>query len=63
MKKSVYVLGFLALFTLSTASLFKIMHWPYAGILIFSGFIVLILITLPLYFYNKYKAQTLKYQS
>lgn len=54
---------FITALLIITGSLFKIMHWPFAGILIFSGFIVLILITLPLYFYNKYKAQTLKYQS
>ncbi|MBD3863504.1 hypothetical protein [Olleya marilimosa] len=55
MKKSVYVLGFLALFTLSTASLFKIMHWPYAGILIFIGFFLLNFGFLPTLFYKLYK--------
>ncbi|WP_397363296.1 hypothetical protein [Olleya sp. R77988] len=55
MKKSVYVLGFLAIFTLSTASLFKIMHWPYAGILIFIGFILFNFGFLPTLFYKLYK--------
>ena len=57
------ILEFITAFIIITGSLFKIMHWPYAGILIFSGFLFLICITLPLYFYNKYKEQTLKYQS
>ncbi|MEQ3664067.1 MULTISPECIES: hypothetical protein [unclassified Olleya] len=60
MKKSVYVLGFLALFTLSTASLFKIMHWPYAGILIFVGFLLLNFGFLPTLFYKLYKKDAIK---
>ncbi|MEM5539926.1 hypothetical protein [Olleya sp. AS48] len=60
MKKSVYVLGFLALFTLSTASLFKIMHWPYAGILIFVGFLLLNFGFLPTLFYKLYKIDAIK---
>ncbi|MEL0644581.1 hypothetical protein V6251_09325 [Olleya sp. Ti.3.14] len=60
MKKSVYVLGFLALFTLSTASLFKIMHWPYAGILIFLGFLLFNFGFLPTLFYKLYKKDAIK---
>ncbi|WP_292943851.1 hypothetical protein [Olleya sp. UBA1516] len=60
MKKSVYVLGFLALFTLSTASLFKIMHWPYAGILIFVGFLLFNFGFLPTLFYKLYKKDAIK---
>ncbi len=60
------LLSFLELITamlIATGSLFKIMHWPYAGMLIFIGFVCLILMTLPLYFYSKHKDQSLKYQS
>ncbi|WGD34008.1 hypothetical protein [Olleya sp. YS] len=48
---------------IAIGSLFKIMHWPYASIMLLLGFMLLILITLPVYFYNKYKEKTLKYQS
>lgn len=55
MKRSVYVLGFLATFLLSMGLLFKMMHWPYANILMCSGFIFLNFGLLPVYFYHKYR--------
>ena len=57
MKKSVYVLGFLAFFTLSTALMFKIMHWPYAGIMIFTGFMLFNFGFLPTLFYKLYTTE------
>jgi len=57
MKKSVYVLGFLALFTLSTAFLFEIMRWPYAGILIIVGFALFNFGFLPTLFYKLYRVE------
>ena len=56
MKRAVYLIGFLASFTISTGFIFKIMHWPYANMLMLTGFIALNIGFLPLYFYNKYKA-------
>jgi hypothetical protein len=38
-----------------TGTLFKVMHWPYASWILFIGFVFLILLALPLYFYSKYK--------
>ena len=55
MKKSVYVLGFIALFTLSTAALFEIMNWPYAGWIIFIGYLLFNFGFLPTLFYKLYK--------
>ncbi len=55
MKKSVYVLGFIASFLLSMGILFKLMHWPAASILIFTGFVLLNFGFLPAFFYQKYK--------
>ncbi|MFK7749661.1 MAG: hypothetical protein AB8B65_14790 [Kordia sp.] len=46
-----------------TGCFFKIMQWPYAGLILFSGFALLILLALPLYFYTRYKEKLLKYQS
>lgn len=56
MKRAVYLTGFLASFIISTGIIFKMMHWPYAGIIMFTGFIALNIGFLPLYFYDKYKA-------
>ncbi|MFD1062722.1 hypothetical protein ACFQ1Q_05645 [Winogradskyella litorisediminis] len=51
--------AFSALF-IATGVLFKWMHWPFASILLFSGFIILILIVIPLFFYDRYKSSTHK---
>lgn len=57
-----FVIGFLNAIFITTGSLFKIMHWPYAGKILVFGFTLLLFITLPLYFYTKYKDESLKYQ-
>lgn len=56
MKRTVNLLGFLTCFMLSTAFLFKMMHWPWAGIIMFLGFLLLNFGFLPVYFFQKYKA-------
>ncbi len=53
MKTTLNILGFLATFMLSTGIMFKIFHWPYAGIILFSGFIILNLGFLPIYFFRR----------
>ncbi|MES2485510.1 MAG: hypothetical protein V4581_06120 [Bacteroidota bacterium] len=54
-QKAVYISGFIAAFLMSTGSIFKIMHWPGASMLLLVGFVVLNLIFLPLFFYHRYK--------
>ena len=54
-QKVVYLFGFISTFTLLLGTLFKIMHWPWASILLFIGFFVLFFGYLPLYFYQRYK--------
>ncbi|MBN2869081.1 MAG: hypothetical protein JXK08_10440 [Flavobacteriaceae bacterium] len=56
MKKSVYVLGFIALFILSTGLMFKSMHWPFAGIITIVGFVLFNFMFLPTLFYKLYKS-------
>jgi hypothetical protein len=56
MKKSVYVLAFISCFLISTAVLFKIMHWPSASVMLVSGVVFLNFGFLPAFFYQKYKA-------
>jgi hypothetical protein len=56
MKRAIYLIGFLATFTLSTGFIFKLMHWPGASVMMLTGFILLDIGFLPMYFYDKYKA-------
>lgn len=55
MKKSMIVSGAFAVFILVMGAIFKIGHWPGAGILIFSGMVVFSLVFLPLVFLLKTK--------
>ena len=50
--------GALSALFITVGILFKIMHWPFASILLFSGFIILILFVIPLFFYDRYKTKT-----
>ena len=56
MKRTVYLSVFITLFILSTGFMFKMMHWPGANILMMSGFLLLNFVSMPMYFYQKYKA-------
>lgn len=56
MKRSIYLFGFLASFLLSSGFIFKMMHWPAANLLIFSGFLVLNFAFLPVYFFEKFRS-------
>ena len=51
----VYVTGYISATLISAGSIFKIMHWPGASILLALGFMVLITIFFPLFFYSRYK--------
>lgn len=54
-QKLIYIFGFTTAFTILIGMLFKVMHWPFASILIFSGFMLLLFACLPLYFYQRYQ--------
>jgi hypothetical protein len=54
------ILGVLGGIALCFGILFKIMHWPFANILMNLGGFSLILIFLPIYLYNGYKTKQLK---
>lgn len=58
--KIFHVSGYLGLSVLATGTLFKIMHWPYATLLLGIGGGVLLFVYLPLYFYRKYKESSNK---
>ncbi len=55
--KIINLIGFLSSFALSTGIMFKIMHWPFASIILFSGFVLLNFGFLPLYFFNRKSKQ------
>ncbi len=65
MKKSMFILGFIATVFWTTSILFKLLHWPGAGALIVLGAFMLIFVLLPiiaLYFYKKEFSQYISYK-
>ena len=55
-KKILFSAATIALLSIFIGSLFKIMHWPFASILLFVGFMILLIIVIPLFFYDRYKS-------
>lgn len=58
MKKSMFILGYLAAVLCSTGLLFKIQHWQGASILLILGIAMLNFGFLPLWFYRKMKVES-----
>lgn len=54
-EKTVSVFGLLSTSLICIGILFKFMHWPGASISLVLGFLFLITVFLPLYFYHRYK--------
>lgn len=48
MKRAIFILGILATIILSVVALFKLFHWPGAGVMIVAGIFILVLVFLPL---------------
>ena len=59
-KRAFYLTSTFNIMLLSLGFLFKLNKWPYSSILLASGFGILIFITIPFAFYNKYKRSTQK---
>lgn len=55
MKKTMFILGYVALFLSTTGLLFKIQHWPGASIMLTLGIVLLNFGFLPMYFMARYK--------
>jgi hypothetical protein len=55
MKKTMYVLGYIAVLLSTTGLLFRTMHWPGASIMLVVGVVLLNVGFLPMFFYNRYK--------
>jgi hypothetical protein len=57
MKQKIYILGLILGMILSTGVIFKIEHWPAAGIMITAGTLLLVLLFFPAALINNYKAE------
>ncbi|KGO86536.1 hypothetical protein Q765_09910 [Flavobacterium rivuli WB 3.3-2 = DSM 21788] len=55
MRKIYYILAYIIACFMFVGYLFKLMHWPYASMLLISGITLLTIGFLPLYLYNRYK--------
>jgi len=61
LNKLSFSIGYLIVLLLVLSFLFKIMHWPYANIIMIAGLLIAALVLVPIHFYNKYKKSILKY--
>lgn len=55
MTKSFYILGFLTCFILGIGAMFEFLIWPYRGVIVFIGFLLLNFGLIPMFFYLKFK--------
>lgn len=61
LKRILHIVSTLAILLILTGLLFKMMHWPYATILLFSGCVAFILVVIPTFFYDRYKSSIHKF--
>ena len=61
--KLLFILSYISAGCILLGIVFKFMHWPFASILLVVGFAFLIFLTLPIYFYSRYKDRIVNYQS
>ncbi|MBC5834793.1 hypothetical protein G6N05_11085 [Flavobacterium sp. F372] len=54
-KRAFFLLSTFNVMLLALGFLFKLNKWPYSSILLATGFAILIFITIPFVFYNRYK--------
>jgi hypothetical protein len=55
-KRTLLIVGLTACMLMVTGALLKVFHWPGAMVLLFFGFAVVILVVLPLFFWQRYKS-------
>lgn len=63
MKQFTYISGYLFVLSTTVGAFFKIMHFPGASLLLFSGLMGLAIIFLPLLIFNKFKDKVFKVMS
>ncbi|MGD0583396.1 MAG: hypothetical protein ABR974_10675 [Bacteroidales bacterium] len=57
MKQKIYFIGLVAAMLMATGAIFKVNHWPAAGIMMITGTAILVLLFLPAALINHYKAE------
>ena len=57
MKQKIYILGLLTVLVVFTGLVFKVNHFAGAGILLITGFVIFVLVFLPIALRNHYKAE------
>lgn len=62
-EKLVFSLGLVLAMAISVGVIFKIMHWPFANILMFSGTIIFSLLYVPLYFFTRIRTAEKKFNT
>lgn len=60
LRRILFISGFIVSFLMSSGIMFKIMHWPYASIILIIAFMLLNFVLLPILFYERYKASKQK---
>ena len=55
MKQKIYILGIVSAMVLITGAMFKVQHWPGAGVLITAGTVLLLTVFLPAALINHYR--------
>ena len=63
MDKAVFSFGFFMGMVMSLGLIFKLMHWPYANILMMSGVLLFTAVYVPLYFFSRYRRPELKFNT
>jgi hypothetical protein len=61
LKRILHSVGALVAILITAGLMFKWLHWPFANIILLSGSMLLILIVIPVYFYDRYKSSIYKF--
>jgi hypothetical protein len=56
MKQRIYILGIVTVLIIFAGTVFKVSHWPFAGLMITTGLLTLVLVFLPVALIDHYKA-------
>tara|TARA_R110002049_G_scaffold85790_9_gene218178 strand:- start:1537 stop:2640 length:1104 start_codon:yes stop_codon:yes gene_type:complete len=61
--KVVFSFGLLLAMAISVGVIFKIMHWPYANMLMYAGTIIFTLLYVPIYFFTRIRRPEMKFNT
>ena len=63
MKKILDLIGLLSTAFTFLGSIFKIMHWPWATVLMLSSIVIFNFLYIPVYFLSRFKREDLKFNT